>query len=488
MKKIAFILTVLSLIVTAAFPAQVRLPKIWVASEAIRAADLNADFRAIASGINGGLDFSNFADGVTIPVTIIENGELIASHASRHRLGGADPLTGTFTIHLQDGTCSTPTTSIGAANKGYVDAYQHPNLIAHIASNTNPHGTILYQNIIVASSSIATSAVFGTALIGTESVGLAFITSATVGVATISTLHCPAVDNMGSNLSSTSSILSDHLASDTNPHGTTLHQDILIASEAIIPRLKYQDDWSNGGFIHVATYGLDVCGTPGGEVGLILRTDTDLASETPLYFAGNPTQHRIKIGDDCQNTQITYYTGSSTNELNFGEAKLTNFTAPTLTASFVSFIDSAISSATQPIIASIGTVIPVEYLEVTGSHSASFPAYIASITVPSSFTEGYYEISVMEQTIMSADFTNAISFQASVIDGVATFDDFIIHSPAGSVRMPSPTTMQYYRFLSPGDTISVFLDYYDASPGSGSSSSFKHRIAIRFLGATKKTT
>jgi hypothetical protein len=59
----------------------------------------------------------NFALGYTIPDTSIENGNLIASHHSRHDIGGADAFTGSDTIAANvTGTCSGNITGTCSGN------------------------------------------------------------------------------------------------------------------------------------------------------------------------------------------------------------------------------------------------------------------------------------------------------------------------------------------------------------------------------------
>lgn len=99
MKKLLITVLLLVACVATSYCQSVTMPKTWVASETIKAADLNGNFDFLLGQLYQ-IGSDNFDIGYQIPLSKIENGNLVEHHATRHTASGEDPFTATMTIRV----------------------------------------------------------------------------------------------------------------------------------------------------------------------------------------------------------------------------------------------------------------------------------------------------------------------------------------------------------------------------------------------------
>ena len=170
--------------------------------------------------------------------------------------------------------------------------------------------------------------------------------------------------------------LTAHMADNTDPHGNPLYQTNLVASY-----VQYAASIVSGGYLKLASYGFDLVGLPStGEVGVYFKTTTD---DTSRQFLGATPRSSIKFGDDAENTQVTYYTASNVNSVDFGAATLTNFS---ISASALTSNAASVALYTYPqMTSSITTLINVASQaakDYTDAAIAAIPAASSTAGAP----------------------------------------------------------------------------------------------------------
>ena len=206
-------------------------------------------------------------------------------------------------------------------------------------------------------------------------------------------------------LSASNATMSAHIANNTNPHGGVLHQAELIAStvhalqlipygnatpsnEGIIPaylgEVVFSDNVGQGiGFASAPVYSV---ASADFLLAHALNGDWEIKDRYFNYLVFASSTRTLSFGGE--------------NEIHFNGATLTNFvfspttfeyiasnTYPHIAVSLTPYIDTVLASSVAP----FGYV---QYAEASGSEPNMFSTeeVVASLTIPASFTAGYYRV------------------------------------------------------------------------------------------------
>lgn len=256
-------------------------------------------------------------------------------------------------------------------------------------------------------------------------------------------------------------LLTQHTASGTNPHGTTLTQTHLVADDVVTPRVQISSNVASSGYLRLSSSGATIVGELAGSILSFAE-----------MFAGAEQTAEFSLKSDSVSGEFSLYHISSASVVLNEHYKTIDFGGYTLT-NYVG-ADDPVSQIYE------ASATPNLYL---GYGSATT---LISAVVPASFTAGYYSVDIWA-LLDNSDGTSANIGQIYLLTSGTTVQQTLTHGFASSSHSYDVAEVSGHRvlYLSPAQLVQI-TGVTLLSPATNPVRGAKVYISMVYLGATRK--